>query len=71
MRRVAWSAWPGCVPPATRTPSAIFGAAYDGLRAHRGPTAPETDTVRRRLVELYERWNRPDQAQHYRNEAGQ
>jgi hypothetical protein len=40
-------------------------AAYDGLRVHRGPTANETDAVRTRLVELYERLNRPDEARRY------
>jgi serine/threonine protein kinase len=44
-------------------------SAYEGLRAHRGPTSEETEAARRRLVELYERWNRPDQAQRYRTEA--
>ena len=44
-------------------------AAYEGLRAHRGPKASETDAVRARLVELYDRWNRPDQARRYRSDA--
>lgn len=44
-------------------------AAYEGLRAHRGPTASEAEVVRTRLVELYERWNRPDQARRYRSDA--
>ena len=44
-------------------------AAFDGLRAHRGPAAAETETARQRVVELYERWNRGDQAQRYREPA--
>jgi serine/threonine protein kinase len=44
-------------------------AAHEGLRAHRGPTANESVMVRARLVELYERWNRPEQARQYRSDA--
>jgi serine/threonine-protein kinase len=44
-------------------------AAYDGLRAHRGPAAEETRTARTHLVQLYELWNRPDQARLYRDDA--
>jgi tetratricopeptide (TPR) repeat protein len=40
-------------------------AAYEGLQAHRGRAAEETETARKRLVELYERWNRPDGVQRY------
>jgi serine/threonine-protein kinase len=43
-------------------------AAYEGLRAHRGSTAAETESVRARLVELYDRWDRPDQARRYRSD---
>jgi eukaryotic-like serine/threonine-protein kinase len=43
--------------------------AYEGLRAHRGPTADETRSARTHLIELYERWNRPDQIQLYRQDA--
>jgi serine/threonine-protein kinase len=41
-------------------------AAYEGLRTHRGTEAEETQTARANLVELYERWNRRDQALRYR-----
>ena len=41
-------------------------AAYEGLLAHRGPSARETALVRARLVELYERWKRPADADRYR-----
>jgi serine/threonine-protein kinase len=44
-------------------------AAYEGLRARRGPAARETDDARRRLVELYEAWQRPPLAQQYRAAA--
>ena len=44
-------------------------AAYEGLKAHRGPTAEETDAARTRLVELCERWNRPADARRYRSDA--
>jgi len=43
-------------------------AAYEGLRAHRGPDADETQAARTNLVDLYERWNRPDRARQYRSE---
>jgi tetratricopeptide (TPR) repeat protein len=42
-------------------------AAYAGLRAHRSPGAEETERARTALVELYERWNRPEHARQYRN----
>ena len=45
-------------------------AAYEGLRAHRGPTADETLSAENDLVELYERWKRPDLALRYRTDAG-
>jgi serine/threonine-protein kinase len=41
-------------------------AGYQGLRTHRGATAAETLTVRRHLADLYDRWNRPQQAEQYR-----
>jgi serine/threonine-protein kinase len=41
-------------------------SAHEGLRSHRGPAAEETTTVRTHLVELYERWNRPEQARTFR-----
>ena len=44
-------------------------AAYEGLRAHRGPAAVETLTAGNYLVELYERWNRADRAERYRTGA--
>jgi serine/threonine-protein kinase len=44
-------------------------AAYEGLRTERGPSASETESARRRLVELYERWDRPAPAQRYRKPA--
>ena len=44
-------------------------AAYEGLRAHRGPTADETRSARTHLIELYESWNRPDQVQLYRQDG--
>ena len=42
-------------------------SAYEGLTAHRGPTARETALVRTRLVELYDRWKRPADADRYRD----
>jgi hypothetical protein len=45
-------------------------AAYEGLRAHRGPDAVETKAARARLVELYERWDRPELARQYRDPPG-
>jgi serine/threonine-protein kinase len=42
-------------------------SAYEGLKAHRGPDARETAAVRTRLVELYDRWNRPADASQYRD----
>jgi serine/threonine protein kinase len=41
-------------------------AAYEGLRAHRGPDAVETRAVRAHLADLYERWDRPERARQYR-----
>jgi serine/threonine-protein kinase len=45
-------------------------AAYDGLVAHRGGDTAETKAVRARLVDLYERWNRPERARQYRAPRG-
>ena len=42
-------------------------AVYDGMRAHRGPDAAETKAVKAHLVDLYERWDRPERAQQYRS----
>ena len=41
-------------------------AAYDGLRVNRGPDAVETQAAKGNLVDLYERWDRPDRARQYR-----
>jgi eukaryotic-like serine/threonine-protein kinase len=41
-------------------------AAHDGLLAHRGAESAEVLAVRRRLVELYEGWHRPEQAARFR-----
>ena len=41
-------------------------AAYEGLRAHRGSDAAETQAVKAHLVDLYERWSRPERARQYR-----
>ena len=41
-------------------------AAYEGLRAHRGQDAAETQAVKAHLVELYDRWDRPERARQYR-----
>jgi serine/threonine protein kinase len=41
-------------------------AAYEGLRAHRGPETKETQAVRASLVELYEHTDRPERARAYR-----
>ncbi|MFI5076406.1 MAG: tetratricopeptide repeat protein, partial [Vicinamibacteria bacterium] len=41
-------------------------AAYDGLRAHRGQEAAETQAVKAHVVDLYERWGRPERARQYR-----
>lgn len=41
-------------------------AAYEGLRIQRGTGADETERVRLRLLELYERLHRPDDARRYR-----
>ncbi len=43
-------------------------SAHQGLGASRGTTADETQLARKRLVELYERWGRPAEAQRYRDE---
>jgi serine/threonine-protein kinase len=40
--------------------------AFETLTAQRGASAPETEAARARLVDLYEQWNRPAQAQRYR-----
>jgi serine/threonine-protein kinase len=44
-------------------------AAYDVLKAQRGPIAPETEAVRVRLIELYDQWNREADARQYRRPA--
>jgi hypothetical protein len=41
-------------------------AAYEGLNIQRGTGADETERVRLRLLELYERLHRPDDARRYR-----
>jgi hypothetical protein len=41
-------------------------AAYEGLREHRGPDAAETRAAKAQLVDLYERWDRPERARQYR-----
>jgi hypothetical protein len=41
-------------------------ASHDGLVAHRGAESAEVLVVRRYLVELYERWHRPEQAARFR-----
>lgn len=41
-------------------------AAHDRLRERRGAVHRDTLVARRRLVTLYERWNRPEQAAAYR-----
>jgi len=43
-------------------------SVYQGLGVSRGTAAEETQLARKRLVELYERWGRPAEAQRYRNE---
>jgi len=46
-----------------------LGAAYEGLRAHRGETATETIAVRKHLAALYEQWHKPGRARLYRDPA--
>ena len=47
---------------------ADFLAAYEGLRAHRGPDAAETNAVKAHLVDLYARRDRPERARPYRSD---
>ncbi len=42
-------------------------AAHDGLLAHRGTESAEALAARKRLVELYEGWHRPEQAARFRD----
>lgn len=42
-------------------------AAYEASLAARGPSARETLQLQRQLADLYERWNRPEQARRYRS----
>jgi serine/threonine-protein kinase len=43
--------------------------AYEHLRSSRGATAEETVSARKQLADLYERWQRPADAQRYRGEG--
>jgi serine/threonine protein kinase/Flp pilus assembly protein TadD len=46
-------------------------AGLETIRADRGDEDPRTTTATRRVVELYELWNKPEMAARYRREEGE